>query len=93
MKTTVKKLLKFLPNNQLSNIDINQFAKYLKMPYCRGVSLRDIIFKTVQTNKSYIINLDIVSSLGTHWVADNKRGIISCYFDSYGNFKPPLELP
>lgn len=39
-----------------------------------------------------VINLDISSNPGSHWVAYVKYNNYVEYFDSYGNLKPPLEL-
>lgn len=39
-----------------------------------------------------IVNLDISSGPGTHWVAYYKNGADIEYFDSFGNLQPPLEV-
>jgi hypothetical protein len=43
-------------------------------------------------NESVIINLDDKSGWGTHWVAYKKRGLVTIYFDSFGNLQPPKEV-
>lgn len=43
-------------------------------------------------NESAIVNLDLSSGPGTHWVAYKKRGSTVTYFDSYGDLRPPVEL-
>lgn len=39
-----------------------------------------------------IINLDVSSGPGTHWVAYKKKGRNVDYFDSFGNLQPPQEV-
>lgn len=48
--------------------------------------------RRVRLNESAIVNLDSLKNLGTHWVAFRKCGPVVCYFDSYGNLKPPYKL-
>lgn len=43
-------------------------------------------------NESAIINLDLTTGPGTHWVAYKKENNEVQYFDSFGNLKPPPEL-
>ena len=43
-------------------------------------------------NERGVVNLDINSGHGTHWVAYKKKGDSVHYFDSYGNLRPPKEL-
>lgn len=39
-----------------------------------------------------IVNLDVSTGSGTHWVAYYKKDNRCEYFDSYGNLPPPKEI-
>ena len=80
-----------LPNKPLSNIELLEAARKLKIPNFRGVSLRDILPKKPKKKECGILNLDDTTGLGTHWVAWYKNGTEKKYFDSYG-LQPPNEL-
>ena len=80
-----------LPNKPLSNIELLEAARKLKIPNFRGVCLRDTLPKKPKKKECGILNLDDTSGLGTHWVAWYKNGTEKKYFDSYG-LQPPNEL-
>ena len=80
-----------LPNKPLSNIELLEAARKLKIPYFRGVSLRDALPTTPKKKECGILNLDDTTGSGTHWVAWYKNGTEKKYFDSYG-LQPPNEL-
>ena len=75
----------------MSNFDLLNAAKQLKIKNFRGVFMRDQLPKKPNNIETGIINLDKNSGPGTHWVgyAIDPRGII--YFDSYG-LAPPKEF-
>jgi len=73
-------------------VDLVKYAKLLKIPYFRGVYMRDDLPLKIRKNEAAIINLDTKLGDGTHWTAYVKRGNVVMYFDSIGNLKPPLEL-
>ena len=79
-----------LPNKPLSNIELLEAARKLKIPNFREVSLRDTLPKKPKKKECGILNLDDTSGLGTHWVAWYKNGTEKKYFDSYG-LQPPNE--
>lgn len=83
-------------NKPLTNIDITRIAKRLKIPYFRGVYMRNALPKNHRKNESIIINLDDENSSGTHWCAVMSRQQGSAlnvyYYDSYGDLPPPLEV-
>ena len=89
MNISVENLV--LPNKPLSNIELLEAARKLKIPNFRGVSLRDTLPKKPKKKECGILNLDDTSGLGTHWVAWYKNGDEKNYFDSYG-LQPPNEL-
>ena len=77
-----------LPNKPLSNFELIDSVKELKIKYFRGVYLRDQLPKKPWKKECGIVNLADSDDLkGTHWVCyyENK------YFDSYG-IQPPLEI-
>lgn len=83
-----------LPKRALTDIDIMEFARKIKIPYFRGIFMRDELAQRQAPRKyeSAIVNLDSSNGAGTHWVAYRKRGDKIYYFDSFGDLKPPLEL-
>ena len=80
-----------LQNKPLSNIELLEAARKLKIPNFRGVSLRDILPKKPKKKECGILNLDDTTGSGTHWIAWYKNGTEKKYFDSYG-LQPPNEL-
>lgn len=80
-----------LPNKPLSNIELIDAARELKIPNFRGVFLRDTLPKMANKKECGILNLDSSDGGGTHWVAWFKDGKDKYYFDSYG-LQPPNEL-
>ena len=80
-----------LPNKPLSNLELLEAARKLKIPNFRGVNLRDTLPTTPKKKECGILNLDDTAGRGTHWVAWYKNGTEKNYFDSYG-LQPPNEL-
>ena len=80
-----------LPNKPLSNLELLEAARKLKIPNFRGVSLRDALPTTPKKKECGILNLDDTTGSGTHWVAWYKNGTEKKDFDSYG-LQPPNEL-
>lgn len=70
-----------------SNIDIqNELQNYKQF---KGVYSKDTLDDNLQYG-FYIINLDISTNKGTHWVAYYRNKIMNVYFDSFG--MPPLDI-
>ena len=80
-----------LPNKPLSNFDLENAVKKLKIPYFRGVFLLDTLPRKPYKKECGIVNFDKSGSSGTHWVAWYKNGKTKIYFDSY-SVQPPLEV-
>ena len=80
-----------LPNKPLSNIELLEAARKLRIPNFRGVNLRDTLPKSPKRKECGILNLDDTTGSGTHWVAWYKNGAEKKYFHSYG-LQPPNEL-
>lgn len=85
-------IIEKLPRKPLSNFEILKCANRLKLPYFRGVFMRDTLPQKINENESAIVNLDSINGYGTHWVCYFKEGFDVEYFDSFGNLKPPIEL-
>lgn len=86
-----KKSLNF-PRRALINFDILDLVQKLKIPFFRGVYMRNRLPKKIHRNESGIVNLDNYENDGTHWTAYTKKGNEIIYFNSYGNLRPPIEL-
>ena len=80
-----------LSNKPFSNLEIIDAAKNLSLYGFRGVFLRDTLPKKEKLNECGILNLDLSSGDGTHWVVWFKKGKDKFYFDSY-RAQPPSEL-
>ena len=80
-----------LLNRPLSNFELLDAAKKLKIPNFRGVFVRDELPKKPRRNECGILNLDDSNGVGSHWVAFLKNGKVKIYFDSYG-LPPPTEM-
>lgn len=81
-----------IPNKALSNEELTVYATCLKIPFFRGVFMRDGLPKKIRLNETGIVNLDNSIGPGTHWVCYKKLKNIVYYFDSFGNLPPPREL-
>lgn len=79
-----------LPKRPLNELDLHNHAKNL--PYFRGVFMRDNLPKKPWQKECGIVNLDLSSGPGTHWVAYYKNNNEIEYFDSFGNLRPPEEI-
>jgi len=80
-----------LPNQPLSNFEIEDVVKKIGLKNIRCVFSRDTFTKKPKRNECAIMNLDDTSGDGTHWVAWFKRGDKKWYFDSFGS-PPQTEL-
>lgn len=81
-----------IPDKALSNEDLTIYVRCLKIPFFRGVFMRDNLPKQIWGNETGIVNLDNSNGPGTHWVCYKKLNNTVYYFDSFGNLPPPLEL-
>ena len=80
-----------LPNEPLSNFELEDAAKRLKIPSFRGVFLLDTLPRKRNKKECCIVNFDKSGGLGTHWVSWYKNGKTKIYFDSYG-VRLPIEV-
>ena len=77
-----------LANKPLSNFDLEDAVKKLKISCFRGVFLLDTLPKKPSKKECGIVNFDKSGGPGTHWVAWYKNGKTKIYFDSYGVQSP-----
>ena len=75
----------------MSNFELEDTAKRLKIPSFRGVFLLDTLPKKPNKKECGIVNFDKSGGPGTHWVSWYKNGKTKIYFDTYG-VRPPLEV-
>ena len=82
-----------LPNKLLSNFELKDAVKKVKIPCFRGggVFFLDTLPKKPNNKECGIVNFDKSGGSGTHWVAWYKNGKTKMYFDSYG-VRPPIEV-
>jgi hypothetical protein len=80
-----------LPHVPLSDKQLIDAVKKLKLKCFTGVFLRDELPKKINLNECGIINLDDGQNGGTHWCCWHKMKNKKFYFDSYG-LPPPTEL-
>lgn len=78
----------------LSNFDILNLSKKLKIPHFCGVFMRDTLLKKRKpaARECLILNHGSSHTSGTHWSALAKSGNTAFYFDSFGKLPPPLEV-
>ena len=72
----------------LSNFDLLELIKYLKVPNFRGVFMRDTLPDTPHDKECGVVNFNKSSEPGSHWVAYYKDGGKRIYFDSFGQVAP-----
>lgn len=81
-----------LPHRPLTNIDLLRYVKKLRIPYFRGIYMRDGLPSKIYDTECGIVNLDDSINDGTHWISYFKHVNNILYFDSIGQLKPPIEL-
>ena len=81
-----------IPSEQpLTNFDIIQYVKLLRIPYFRGVFMADELPNFITPIECGIMNLNKSDEVGSHWVCFVKNRNDRIYFDSFGQITP-LEL-
>ena len=78
-------------NKPLSNFDLLDWVKWLRIKHFRGVYSRDDLPKQMKSFECGIVNLDTVIGPGTHWVCYRNVDKWCEYFDSFG-LSMPLEV-
>ena len=77
-----------IPDKPLTNFELLDYAKQLKISKFRGVYMRDTLPKRPAVIESAIINLSTNDQKGTHWTCFYKNHDRRIYFDSYGQITP-----
>jgi hypothetical protein len=76
----------------LSNFNIIECCKELDIGNFIGVFMRDELSKIkFSNNECLILNSDVSSGSGIHWMCLFSKDGVTFYFDSYG-LSPPLEV-
>uniref|UniRef100_A0A1I7WTM5 Ubiquitinyl hydrolase 1 n=1 Tax=Heterorhabditis bacteriophora TaxID=37862 RepID=A0A1I7WTM5_HETBA len=75
----------------LTNLDLEELVKELKIEDFRGVFMRDTLSDKILSREVGIVNLDSSNNKGTHWVCYKKKQGKSYYFDSFA-LDPPEEI-
>lgn len=76
----------------LSNFDIIDYCRELKINNFKGVFMRDELTSYKMNNdECLVLNIDISTGKGIHWMCLFSKNDVSYYFDSYG-LPPPIEV-
>jgi hypothetical protein len=71
-----------IPHHALSNTELYRYVSCLKIPFFRGVFMRDELPLKIWKNESGIINLDNSNGPGTHWVCyQNSRLYLQIFYN------------
>jgi hypothetical protein len=81
-----------IPERALSNVEIENYSKMLKIKSFRGCYMRDEL-RNLRACKSEcgILNLNLSSETGSHWTCWFKINNEKFYFNSFG-LPPPKEV-
>ena len=79
------------PERGLTNLDLMRYASILRIPYFRGVFMRDELPKVGRQIECGVVNLNRSDEMGSHWVCYVRNQNDRIYFDSFGQITP-LEL-
>ena len=90
MRISIKNMI-HLENKPLSNFELEDAARKLKIKCFRGVFLLDTLPGTPNKKECGIVNFDKSGGSWTHWVVWYKNKKTKIYFDSYG-VQPPIEV-
>ena len=78
----------FIPDKVLTNFDLIEYAKKLKIPGFRGVFMRDTLPGKPYREECGIVNLNTSKEKGSHWTCYYKKEDLRVYFDSFGQITP-----
>ena len=77
-----------ISDRPLTNYELVDYAKRLKIPDFRGLFMIDTLLKLSKKRECGIVNFSLSKDDGTHWVCYFKDNSIKIYFDSYGQITP-----
>ena len=72
----------------LTNVELEVYARKLRIKNFRGVYMRDNLPKTPYQQECGIMNLNTSHQPGSHWVCYYKDNGKRVYFDSFGQVTP-----
>ena len=75
-------------NKGLTDFELVEYAKELKIENFRGVLMRDSLPLKPHNKECGIVNFNKSSQPGSHWVCYFKNGHQRIYFDSFGQVTP-----
>ena len=78
----------FIPKQTLTNFDLIEYVRKLKIPKFRGVFMSDTLPRKSHEEECGIVNLNTSKSKGSHWTCYYKKGNLRVYFDSFGQITP-----
>ncbi len=84
----MEQFIKKLGYDSLTNYDIYDIVKQMKIPIFRGVYMRDTLPKRPKSTECGIMNFNTSEQSGSHWVCWFKDGSSRIYFDSFGCITP-----
>ena len=78
-----------IPSDQgLTNFDIISYIKKLRVPYFRGVFMRDELPLNKHLVECGVMNFNKSDELESHWVCFVQNHNVRIYFDSFGQITP-----
>jgi len=80
-----------LPKTTMYEKELLRYVKVLNIPNFRGVMMRDELPAKPQEVECGVLNLNMSTEKGSHWVTWYKSNKDRYYFDSFGE-PPPLEV-
>ena len=75
-------------NKGLTDFELVEYAKELKIKYFRGVFMRDSLPLRPHNKECGIVNFNKSDQSGSHWVCYFKDDHQRIYFDSFGQVTP-----
>ena len=77
-----------VPIKPLTNLEMDYYAKQLRIHHYRGNYMRDTLPKNIQQHECGVVNLDLIKNPGTHYVCyfRNKREKLSNELKLYHAF-------
>ena len=93
LKSVANKVMKVyslnIPDTKgLTNVELEVYARKLRIKNFRGVYMRDNLPKTPYPQECGIMNLNTSHQPGSHWVCYYKDNGKRIYFDSFGQITP-----
>jgi len=78
-------------DKSLTNYDIINYAKQLKIKNFQGCFMNDELPSKIKANECGVVNLQSSAEEGSHWCCYFKKGKEKYYFDPYG-LEPGIQM-